>query len=270
MSNEKTKLQSTLERLAKMAAQNTGGGSKVKYWEPKQGKNNLIVLPTVETGDPFLEWGEHKSLQVPSWKSVPCAKFNKGEECLVCSIIADLQAQNWKGNFNTWKPIELKVRYFSPVVDLDDLEKGLQWWGYGKTVLTQFQTWLLNLEEDETEFYNISSPSKVIVNYDKDAEPTLKYKLDKKDLKHLPEGLDLAKVQEEIKSLNDLMGNYYKKDEELTELIENYIKNIQEGLAEEEEDDENKQESETSPSKEEEAKPKVTKLDGLKTKKGKD
>jgi len=227
MSNSKT-LQSTLERLNKMTAQNQGGGGgKVKYYKAKNGKNNVLVLATPQTGDPFLEWGEHKALQSPSWKSIPCKKHNKNEECLVCSVIEDLQNQNWKGNFDIWKPIELKIRYFSPIVDLDDLAAGLQWWGYGKSVLGQFENWLINLEEDETPFYDLKDPEKVIITYDKDADPALKYKLDKKSLKKVPTEVD--EIIEQIKPLTELF-TFDKSSDEVATLLEDYMAKIQDAL----------------------------------------
>lgn len=254
MSN--TNLKSTLERLRSLTAQNQGGGSSVKFWSPKAGKNNLLILPTEETGDPFLTWGEHKNLLDVSWKTVPCDKQNKGEDCIVCQVIDDLKAQNWKGNFNIWKPIELKTRYFSPVIDLDDVDAGLQWWGYGKSVLGQFENWLINLEEDETAFYDLAAPEKIVVNYDPDADPSLKYKLEHKLLKSVPDNLD--ELMKEIKPLNEIM-KFSKKKEELAELLENYMAKVQASLEEEPAD-------ETSTTEEEEETPPASskKLNSLK------
>ena len=255
MSNDK--LKSTLERLSKLTAQNQGGSS-VKFWNPKPGKNNLLVLPTPETGDPFLIWGEHKSLMEPAWKTIPCVKHNRNEECIVCSVIDDLKSQNWKGNFNIWKPIELKIRYFSPVVDLDDIDAGLQWWGYGKSVLGQFENWLLNLEEDEKAFYDLESPEKIIVNYDPDADPSLKYKLEHKSLKNLPENLD--ELMKEIKPLTEIF-KFDKKKEEVAELLETYMAKIQSGLTEETTETET---TETDATPATPPAPEIKKLNGLK------
>lgn len=227
-------LKETLARLSKLTAQNQGGGSKVNYYSPKNGKNNILVFPTKETGDPFLTWGEHKSLQDVEWKTVPCEKQNKGEECIVCQVVKDLQDQNWKGNFKIWKPIEMKLRYFSPVVDLDDLEKGLQWWGYGKSVLGQFENWLLNLDEGETPFYDLDNPEKIIINYDKAADPSLKYKLEHKAFKGMTE--EIRSLADGIKPLVEVM-TFSKTKEELAELLEAYMSKIAEDLEPEEETD---------------------------------
>ena len=254
-------LKSTLERLSKLTAQNQGGGgSMTKYWSPQKGKNNLLVLPTEETGDTFLTWGEHKNLLDVSWKTVPCVKQNKNEECLVCQVIDDLKKQNWKGNFKIWKPIELKTRYFSPVIDLDNVDAGLQWWGYGKSVLGQFENWLINLEDGETPFYDSETPEKVVVNYDPDADPAMKYKLEHKALKSVPE--EVEELKKDIKPLNEIF-KFNKTKEELAELLECYMNKIQEEI---EGDDENSNSTEETNDTEEAPKQTIKKLDALKKK----
>lgn len=254
------KLQETLARLAKLNAQNgkgSGNGSSMKYFSPKKGKNNLLFLETKETGDPFLVWGEHKGLLDADWKTVPCNAHNKGEECIVCQTVKDLQKENFKGNWNIWKPIEQKKRYFSPVIDLDDLSAGLQWWGYGKSVLGQLENWLLNLEEGETPFYDLNSPEKVIVNYDPDADPSLKYKLDKKALREVP--AEVEKAMSEIKPLNEVI-TFSKTNTELAELLEAYISKIQTQLESEDETDESEKSEDEAPQ------PHIGKLSSLKRK----
>ena len=239
-------LKETLARLSKLTAQNQGGGSKVNFYSPKNGKNNIIVFPTTETGDPFLTWGEHKGLQDVDWKTVPCEKQNKGEECIVCQVIDDLKAQDWKGNFKIWKPIEMKLRYFSPVVDLDEPEKGLQWWGYGKSVLGQFENWLINLDEGELPFYDLETPEKVIVNYDKNADPALKYKLEHKPFKGMTD--ELRALASEIKPLTEVM-KFSKTKEELAEMLESYMSKIADELSGEETPEEPEQEEPKAPIK---------------------
>jgi len=264
MSNE-SKLKETLARLAKLNAQNGKGKgeSSVKYFSPKKGKNNLLFLTTEETGDPFLVWGEHKGLLDKDWKTIPCNAHNKGEECLICSIVEDLKKQDWKGNFNIWKPIEQKLRYFSPVIDLDDLNAGLQWWGYGKTVLSQLENWLMNLEEGEAPFYDLESPEKIIVNYDPDADPSLKYKLDKKTLKEVPEEV-VAKAKQGIKPLKEVI-TFSKTNEALAELLEAYMTKVQESLEDSEDNEEGEKDEEPEVSSEQ-SKPTIKKLSSLKGK----
>jgi len=246
-------LQKTLERLAKMNSTNTKTTtSSVKFFKAKPGKNNILVLPTPQTGDPFLEWGTHKNLLDVSYKDIACNKHNKGEECVICQVVEDLKKQNWKGNYEIWKPLELKIRYFSPVIDLDDLEGGVKWWGYGKSVLSQFENWLLNLEEDETAFYDTNSPEKVIVSYNPEGAPTEMYKLDKKSTKAFGKELN-EKWAADVKPLNEVM-TYEMPQDKVVKALEDYMAKVADQVA-----------SATVETEEEEAKPaKSSKLDSLK------
>lgn len=222
-------LKSTLERLQKMTtvgkkATATTTVSKMKYYKAKSGKNNIIVLPTPFTGDPFLEWGTHKNLLDQPWKDVACLQHNKGEECLICQVVDDLKKDNWKGNMPIWKPLEMKVSYYSPVIDLDNLEEGLQWWKYGKSVLSQFETWLLNLEGEETPFYSLENPEKVIVTYNPTAAPAEMYKLDKKIVKPLAAS-KIEEYQSQIKPLKEMM-TYQTPQDELLKLLDTYMERV--------------------------------------------
>lgn len=227
---ETNNLAKTLERLAKMNSTNTKTvTTSMKYYKPKPGKNNVLVLPTPQTGDPFFEWGTHKNLLDVSYKDIACNKHNKGEECVICQVVEDLKKQNWKGNFEIWKPLELKVRYFSPVVDLDDIDAGIKWWGYGKSVLSQFENWLMNLEGEETPFYDTNSPEKVIVAYNPEGAPAEMYKLDKKTVKAFGKELN-DKWALDIKPLNEVM-TFEMPQEKVVKALEDYMDKVKDQVA---------------------------------------
>lgn len=223
-----TSVASTLARLAKMNNANTktkaASTTTTKFFKPKPGKNNLLLLPTLETGDPFVEWHTHKNLLEKPYMDIACNKMNKGEECLICQVVDDLQKADWKGNYPLWKPLELKTRYYSPVIDLDDIDAGVQMWGYGKSVLAQFETWLLNLEEDEKVFFDIESPQKVLVTYNNTAAPADMYKLDKKILKPFPAD-QVQAWREAIRPLKDIMGAG-KSESDIAAALENYMETM--------------------------------------------
>jgi len=203
--------------------------SSVKYYKTKPGKNSILVLPTPQTGDPFLEWGTHKNLLDVSYKDIACTKHNKGGECVVCQVVEDLKKQNWKGNYEIWKPLELKIRYFSPVIDLDNVDEGVKWWGYGKSVLSQFENWLINLEEDEKPFYDMEVPEKVIVTYNPEGSPTEMYKLDKKTLKAFGKELN-SEWAATIKPLNELM-TYEMPVDKVVKALEDYMEKVKDQVA---------------------------------------
>jgi hypothetical protein len=201
-----------------------------KYFQCKEGRNDVLVLPTSKEGHPFAEWWVHKALIDPSkpWIAVACDKHNDGGECVICDMAQTLKDQSFKGNEALWKPLEAQKEMYSPVIDLADVDAGVQWWSYGRSISSQFETWLRNIEEGETAFYDPTAPQKIIVNYDKNAAPKDKYKLDKKNLKPL----DPAVYEEwfgAIKPIDEIRNNR-KPAEEKEEILGNYIRGKEKAL----------------------------------------
>jgi hypothetical protein len=251
-------LQKTLERLAKMNSANakTATKSTIKYFKPKAGKNNILILPTpFGSQDPFLEWGTHKNLLDQPYKDVACIQHNKGEECVICQVVEDLKKQDWKGNYDIWKPLELKLRYFSPIINLDDMSSGVQWWGYGKSVLSQFENWLLNLEEDETAFYDLANPEKIIINYNPEGAPTDMYKLDKKAQKPFGSS-QVEEWQSDIKPLSEIF-TYEMPQDKVLKALETYMERVKGQLDATDVEADAEEEEEVAPKK-------IGKLDKLK------
>ena len=228
---ENQNVTSTLARLAQMTqkAEKKGTTASTKFFKPKPGKNNLVLLPTPLTGDPFMEWHTHKNLLEKPFMDIQCDKLNKGDDCLICQVVEDLQKQNWKGNFPIWKPLEVKTRYYAPVIDLDHVEEGVQLWGFGTSVLKQFETWLLNLDEGEVPFYETTAPQKIIVSYDPSAAPADMYKLDKKPFKPFA-AEQVATWSSSIRPLKEVFGAGKSKDEIATALSK-YMERMKEQVA---------------------------------------
>lgn len=227
MSN-KNSLQAALEKLSKM---NAGVQKKnAKYFTCKEGKNSLIVLPTTKDGHPFVEWWVHKGLVDPSkpWIGIACDKHNDGDECVICDMCQTLKDSNFKGNENLWKPLEATKEMYSPIVDVDNPDEGVQWWSYGKSISTTFETWLRNIEDDEKPFYDQAAPQRVIVNYDKSAAPKDKYKLDRKNLKPI----DPEQWEEWLAAIKpiDEVRNNRKSTEEKEEVLAAFIKGKEKAL----------------------------------------
>lgn len=215
-------LQEALDRLSKM---NTGPKkANAKYFQSKEGKNQVLVLPTTKDGHPFAEWWVHKGLIDPSkpWIGIACDKQNDGEECVICDMCQELKDKSFKGNEGLWKPLEAVKEMYSPVIDLDDVEAGVQWWSYGRSISSAFETWLRNIEEDEKPFYDQTSPQKIIVTYEKNAAPKDKYKLDRKNLKPI----DSEQWDEWLATIKpiDEVRNNRKSTDDKEEILAAYIK----------------------------------------------
>ncbi len=238
-------LKNTLARLEQLNQRNSGkgGAGSVKYFKPKQGKNNLVALPRIiESGysDPIYEWGVHKNLLDQPFMTVDCDLFNHRTDCIICECVKDLKQANFKDNMYLWKPMEQQVQYFSPIVDLDDISAGVQWWRYGRTVLSQFTTWLSNLEEGETPYYDIDNPEKIIVSFDKNATAMEMYKLEHKALK-----LPFSKQQFEdyassVKPLPELLRQRHTQEDQsvlVSKLMDRLKEEIENAMAGEDLDD---------------------------------
>lgn len=221
-------LAAALERLSKM---NTNiNRDKAKYFACKEGKNNVLVLPLTRDGHPFAEWWVHKGLVDPSkpWMAIACDKHNDGGECVICDMAQTLKDQNFKGNEELWKPLEAVKEMYSPVIDIEEMDAGVQWWSYGKSISSVFETWLRNIEDDEKPFYDPEAPQKIIVNYDKAAAPKDKYKLDRKNLKPI----DSEQYNEwfaAIKPIDEVKNNRKSADEK-EEILAAYVKGKEKAL----------------------------------------
>lgn len=232
--NIKSTLSQTLARLEKMTSRPTAkkqdGESRNLFYSKKDGKNNLLVLPIPGTTDPFFSLGVHKGLLEVPYHTIECPLYNDDEECIVCDTVVTLKKDNFKGNMPIWKPIEQTIQYASPVLDLDDVSAGVQWWIYPRTVLTGFTNWLVNLEEDESPFYDLENfqLEKIIVNYDKDAPAADKYSLDKKIAKLAPLGITKDIIQESLASLPELRKilKSKKAPEEVANLLGEYLERM--------------------------------------------
>lgn len=222
MSTEKKSLQAALERLSKMNVAPKKQNSK--YFQCKEGRNDVLVLPLTADGHPFAEWFVHKGLIDPAkpWFAIACDKHNDGGECVICDMANALKDQNIKGNEALWKLLEATKEMYSPVIDLNDVDAGVQWWSYGRSISGQFETWLKNLDEDEKPFYDPAGPQKVIVTYTKEAAPKDKYKLDRKNLKPIAES-QYEKWFGTIKPIDQVRNNR-KTEDEKEQILAAYVK----------------------------------------------
>lgn len=231
-------VQSLLQRLdSALGKKKPGQGGKIDYKELaslkaklflklKEGRNSIVFITPEGAEDPFVFSGFHSGLQETAYWSVPCDKFNKEEECLVCKVVDDLKAENFEGNKGIWLPIRQQTEYYAPVIVVDSeatIEEGVKWLRLSKTIMTQLTEWLRNLEKDEQPFYSDDEPQKVIINYDKKASPMEQYKLDKKNYKSFKEE-KVAAWRAELKPVSDFIIS--KSLTELTKIVDQYFLRI--------------------------------------------
>jgi len=215
---------------------------KKAFMKFHEGRNQIVLLLPEGRQDPFFEWGYHTGLQEVSYYSVPCDKFNKGEQCVICDLVETLQKDDWEGNKHLWMPIQQKIEVYAPAICMDSEEtiaEGPKWVKLSKTIMDQIYFWLQNLESDEYPLYDEEEPQKLLVTYDPSAMPKDKYKIDKKNTKPFSDS-QLNEWKEMIQPVTDYM--FSKSKEEISKIVDEYLQRIQEMVEEAAEKDQETEE----------------------------
>jgi len=135
------------KKLAKL-----NGGSRSSSWKPKEGEEHTVRLLSFpdNDGQPFKELyfyyniGSNPGLLTLS---------QSGKPDPVQELITKLRAEGTKESYELAKKLYPKMRTYAPVVVRGEEEKGVQIWGFGKTVYQD----LLGLMLDE-DYGDITDP----------------------------------------------------------------------------------------------------------------
>lgn len=154
------KLKETQER------QNRGGGTDFEFWQPKDGRNVIRILPPKPgTDDFYAETKVHYNVG-PKKKMVVCRKTT-GESCVICDFIDELFATKEKADASLAKRMIASSRYYYNIIDRsvepDDEEYGkILVYGSGVTVFQDILSIIV-----DPEFGDITDPEvgrDVIIN----------------------------------------------------------------------------------------------------------
>lgn len=202
---------------------------KRAFFKPVQGQNKILVITPEGQADPFTIWGFHQNLQEVSYYAVPCDKFNKDEDCVICNVVESLKKEGWEENKHLWMPIEQKTEYYAPIINLDSaatIAEGPKWMRISKTVMNQMVDSLKSLEEGEVPFFDAQNPQRLILNYDKNQIPQAQYSLQFKDLKGAVTADQIAEFASKIKPVGDYI--FSKSQDEIKKLVDEYFTRIAE------------------------------------------
>lgn len=117
-----------------------GGGSRTEFWKPKDGENNVRIVPTPD-GDPFKEKFFHYNVAQGGFL---CPKKNFGDNCPVCSFANKLWNEGTEDSKKMAKNLFAKQRFFSPVLVRGEEDQGVRIWGYGKMAYEKLLTIVLD------------------------------------------------------------------------------------------------------------------------------
>lgn len=144
-------IRARLQGLAKKGKKNDD------IWKPTD-KHVIRCLPYPHGDEPFIELGFHYELG--KTQSLLCPKHNFGEDCAICEFAGKLRS--WKdedGNdkpesvrkadFEIFKKIAVKERWFVAMIDRDKLDVGPKFWSFGKTLYEKLLNMCLNDEMQE-------------------------------------------------------------------------------------------------------------------------
>lgn len=128
------------------------GSSRASTWKPKEGEESTVRLLSFpdNDGQPFKEFyfyygiGSNPGL-------LTLSQFGKPDP--IQELINKLRSEGTKESFDLAKKLYPKMRTYAPVVVRGQEEKGVQIWGFGKTVYQD----LLGLMLDE-DYGDITDP----------------------------------------------------------------------------------------------------------------
>jgi len=135
------------EKLNKLNDKSGGKGKTTQYWRPVENADSTIRIVPTEDGDPLKEYYFHYlRSEDKKFQSVLCPKKNFGENCPMCDLVSKLYKEGDEESRKMAKDISAKQRFFSPIVVRGDEDKGVQLWGYSKTIYEELLKLMLNPE----------------------------------------------------------------------------------------------------------------------------
>ncbi len=96
----------------------------------KTGTKTIRILPATNGGTPFVEMHAHKVLVDGEWKTFPCLKHEKGEDCPFCEARAALQATGKDSDKELAKKFNARLMYVVKVIDRDNEDEGVKFWRF--------------------------------------------------------------------------------------------------------------------------------------------
>lgn len=121
---------------AALAEASKGGAD---FYKPKSGQNVLRFLPPPEgKNSPFVVSYQHWiTLPDGSRSNLNCARMISKQRCPVCEKMDDLLRSGNEVDFKAASEFKPKLRVFANIIDREDEAKGVQVFGFGKSVLDQ-------------------------------------------------------------------------------------------------------------------------------------
>jgi hypothetical protein len=125
-----TDINSVLAQYERIKAQSGGD-----FWTPKVGRNLIRILPPWKQGALFWrETSVHWNVG-PDSKMLVCLQKELGKPCYICEVVERLQNSQDPRDQAVASEMKANVRVFYNIVDLDNVEKGIQVYTSGIKIL---------------------------------------------------------------------------------------------------------------------------------------
>jgi hypothetical protein len=138
-----------LQKLKERFQAKSQGNLRVDRWEPKEGENSIRVLP--HSTDYFkgtviefvYDYMMHYNLGSEKKTAAVCAKSNNpSAKCPICEASSGFYRSADESDKLLGKDLYHRIRYLANIVDLNNLEKGVQVYEFGPTVYNKLMKYV--------------------------------------------------------------------------------------------------------------------------------
>jgi len=228
MGIDRSKIQDKLDNL-----RNKGSSGSNNLWKPDEGKQTIRIVPYRYQMDfPFIELYFHYELPGPNYLSpISFTENNEiGNEELVnrrdpiAEFAEEVRRNRGQEGYEMWKTLYPKQRTFAPVVVRGEEDKGVRFWGFGKTI---FEDLLEKFADPD--WGDLSDPESgrdIKVTYIPRAQSDTNYP--KTKISVSPKQTPLAEDEEQLKKFYDSQVRItdvfdVPTEDELEDELEDYI-----------------------------------------------
>ena len=125
------------------------GGGTSEYWKPKDGKNLVRLLPLGginpndwKTPYPMLLSGVHPNVGLSLQETVYCPRLTHNKACPICAFVWKLWNTKNKEDEELARRIKAYKRILMNIIDLSDIEAGVQKYAFGKKLAAKIVSYL--------------------------------------------------------------------------------------------------------------------------------
>jgi len=152
------------------------GAGQSDFWKPKDGRNIIRILPIGgvlptdwTTPYPFVLSGVHPNVGLSLRDTIYCARLTHNKACPICQFVWKLWNGKDENDIKLAKRIKAYNRVIANIIDLSDVDKGVQKFAFGKTLARKIMSYIEDPEFqpllDAEKGHNFIVIKKMVDNY---------------------------------------------------------------------------------------------------------